>query len=438
MLPWPGTKILHHNGEECDERLVDKSQVFMSLNPINILVPAAIFLCGVGLLATDRAGLRTSSWGHALCLLGIGYSMMAVQTQGICVVKQVAEDMVIMAGVIFGGRALRRRYGVSPKLHFELAVLLSVALMIVVSLMLFQSVKLETMFAQIGCTAILWEASMVSSRLAKSSADRLLTGTFLFLSLAMTGLCLLYAVAPEVAHQTGAWRESIWGSLVQYTGLLASIVLAFAVMIANSTDIIEKHRRRADTDALTNLLNRRGLETILASAQGRRFKETRTAVILADIDHFKTINDRFGHPFGDGVIARFASLLQAQAGAQALVARLGGEEFIVLLPEAELDHSIAVADQMRRALELQRWSQKVGKEAFTASFGVTLTHQDEPFPSTIDRADRLLYVAKRNGRNCTVGSDRDTKEWVLVSAFAEAKQHDLAVPSTPSLLVQQL
>lgn len=386
----------------------------MTITPIEILIPIAILSCGIGFIAADRVGFKTARWGYALCSLGIGYTIMLVQISRISTIKQAVEDIFIILGVVLGSRALRMRYGLAPKLYFEMSVFISTILMIATSLAVFQSIRLETLFAQIGCTILLWEASITASRYTKSTSDKILNGTFMFLSLAMTGQCLLYIMAPEIQQQAGAWRESVWGSLVQYTGLLASIILAFAVMISHSTDSIEKHRLNAGTDTLTNLLNRRGLDAALSAAHADPLWEKPAALIVTDIDHFKRINDQFGHPFGDTVITRFAQLLKAHAGSHTLTARLGGEEFLALLPNTDLDSAMIVADEIRQTFAQERWH-KLANVSFTASFGVTLAHPDEPLSSTIDRADRLLYVAKNNGRNCTIGCD-ESKNFSLQAA----------------------
>ncbi len=129
------------------------------------------------------------------------------------------------------------------------------------------------------------------------------------------------------------------------------------------------------------------------------------AILLADIDHFKAINDRFGHQFGDKVIAGFASMLRDHSPDHGCAARLGGEEFAVLLPGVSLDHAIALAERMCLSLEARQWPQNATDCVVTASFGVTLLGGGETFPTAIARADELLYRAKQGGRNCVVGDN---------------------------------
>ncbi len=175
-------------------------------------------------------------------------------------------------------------------------------------------------------------------------------------------------------------------------------------MIATTYDAIEKYRGCANTAPLTKLLNRRGLDALLASADGKRFKAASTAVILTDVDHFKAINDCFGHTFGDLVIERFGALLRSHATAQGYVVRLGGEEFVFLLPDTSLDDAVAAADKMRRSFAAERWLRNRKESEFTASFGVTLVEDGEALSTTFERADHFLYAAKRSGRNCVAAA----------------------------------
>ncbi|MFC4276871.1 GGDEF domain-containing protein [Achromobacter aloeverae] len=390
----------------------------MSVALLEWSVPAAILLCGLGFLGASLLEFKTSLWGASLCSLGIGYAIMLFQPQGWSPYKQIVEDGFILLGVILAGRALHKRGdgdhpSQAPALYFDAAILLASTAMAVISIVFFESARLETFFVQACCALVVWRATLRFLPRATSVSDKVLGGTFLFIAVVLTCQCLLYIGAHDTSPEAGAWRTSVWGNLVQYTGLLGSILLTFAVMIATSYDAIDKYRRHAYTDTLTGLLNRRGLEALLASASGRRYKNAATALILIDIDNFKAINDQFGHPFGDLVLARFGALARARVGAQACVARLGGEEFVVLFRDARLQDAIAAAEGIRLALLAQSWAPHRDDVRITASLGVTLVKDGEAYATTLQRADELLYAAKRRGRNCTVASVSGAGETAL-------------------------
>ncbi len=366
-------------------------------------IPAAILLCGLGFMVAGVIGFPTIRWGGALCFLGTGFGLMLVQTESLSLVKPITEDVLILLGVSFACRALLQRFGHKPHIPLEFAIIASSGVLALLSLLLFKNVRLETIFTQVGCSLLLLSCVHRIWRSCTTLSDRIFLGTFIFFTLVLAGQCTLYFAVDDPQPIVGAWRQSVWGSLVQYTGLFGSIILTFAVMIAVSLDHIEKYRRHAHIDPLTELLNRRGLEAFLASNRGQSFVEGAGAILLADIDHFKAINDRFGHQFGDKVIADFAAMLNEHATDRGCAARLGGEEFAILLPGVSLDQAITLAERMRRSLEDRRWPQSANNNLVTASFGVTLLGGDEPFPSAITRADELLYRAKQGGRNRVVG-----------------------------------
>ncbi|MBB1628684.1 GGDEF domain-containing protein [Achromobacter sp. UMC71] len=375
-------------------------------------VPAAILLCAFGLCAARSVGFYTLQWGSALGCLGIGYTVMLVQATELSPYKQVVEDAFILGGVILACRALQNRRRRQTPYYIDIAVLLASTIMVIVSVVLFASAKLETFFVQAFCALVIWRTALSFAMQVATTSDKVLSAAFIFIALVLTGQCVLYITAPTPLLAVGEWRTSVWGTLIQYTGLLGSIVLTLAVFIATSCDRIEKYRRQAHTDALTGLLNRQGLDSLLAVVSRRALSDaaTPTALIMADIDNFKRINDVFGHPFGDIVLARFGALLRPVAASHICAARLGGEEFLLLLPAANLDSAAAIAEEIRAKFVAQRWDPHAPSSRFTASMGVTLVQAGEPFSNAMKRADDLLYEAKRRGRNCTVSSvaPRDT------------------------------
>lgn len=153
-------------------------------------------------------------------------------------------------------------------------------------------------------------------------------------------------------------------------------------------------RQDSLTDPLTGLLNRRGLDEIMQSEPryGRAM-----AVLAVDIDHFKSINDELGHAAGDAVIRGIAALLRSRARASDILGRLGGEEFVVLLPNTDRPQALQAAERIRAAVES---FQAVPDGACTVSIGVAVyPHEGSSLTDVLERADEALYEAKRGGRN---------------------------------------
>jgi diguanylate cyclase len=175
---------------------------------------------------------------------------------------------------------------------------------------------------------------------------------------------------------------------------------------------IELVRNESLTDALTSLGNRKffnaTLENAVAAAHARKQALT---LMLADVDHFKKINDSYGHVIGDHVLRFVASTIRGTLGEGHIGARYGGEEFAVIMPNAAIDEAMKCAERLRQTVmkgELVRRSTGKKHAALTISIGVAKLHAGATAQSLIEAADVCLYAAKRSGRNCVV-SETDEK-----------------------------
>jgi len=162
-------------------------------------------------------------------------------------------------------------------------------------------------------------------------------------------------------------------------------------------------------DGLTGIGNRRYFDKSLADEiADARDQGHDLCLVIADLDHFKRINDGFGHVVGDTLLKIFAELLTSNLKGQDRVARYGGEEFAVLFPRTRLNDAVSVAEQIRRQLEAKQWvigrsGQRVG--TLTASFGLAGLNPGETGSSLVQRADAMLYKAKARGRNRVEADD---------------------------------
>lgn len=156
----------------------------------------------------------------------------------------------------------------------------------------------------------------------------------------------------------------------------------------------------ASTDYLTGLKNRFKFEEIFNQEliRSRRYN-TPLSLIMFDIDYFKKINDTFGHDIGDSVLKEISHLVEVHVRQSDVVARWGGEEFMILTPEVDLESVFALAEKLREAINGFKFF-KIGH--LTCSFGVSQLHQDENFTSLCQRVDTAMYQAKESGRNRTV------------------------------------
>jgi diguanylate cyclase (GGDEF)-like protein len=192
----------------------------------------------------------------------------------------------------------------------------------------------------------------------------------------------------------------------------------------------EEIHRLTIIDVLTHIPNRRYLLQVLERELLRSARYQRPlAFVLFDIDHFKAINDTFGHLGGDGTLRELAVCIQSTIRKEGLFARYGGEEFAVVLPEADMAIGINVAERIRRKIEDHPFEYGGTTFSLTVSLGVSATSGMEPITSDklISQADARLYEAKREGRNRVAG---DLEDYISPVAGASRETH---VSTTPTV-----
>ena len=175
---------------------------------------------------------------------------------------------------------------------------------------------------------------------------------------------------------------------------------AHAVTALENARLHQIVKRQALLDALTNMPNRRQCESALATelSQAKRFGAS-LAFVLADLDEFKSVNDRYGHPVGDRVLREFADILRESVREADVAARWGGEEFALVLPSTDSMGAAVLVERIRSALEHRTIVVDGHTISITASFGVAVFPQEPTSVRLIATADEALYLAKRRGKN---------------------------------------
>src|SRR3954447_14165080 len=213
------------------------------------------------------------------------------------------------------------------------------------------------------------------------------------------GTGFTYAVA--LACVPGADRGQRW--LLMF-GVVAVIALMVAVLRERVDRLIARLADAARTDALTGLLNRRGFQELMEVEIERALRSSRPlAILVGDLDHFKHLNDRFGHAAGDLALKRFAGVASQASRRIDAVARIGGEEFALLLPDTEQHAAYLLAERLRRAVKEPGATAAGEIELPTVSFGVASfpTHAADA-AALMHAADQALYAAKAMGRDRSV------------------------------------
>lgn len=166
---------------------------------------------------------------------------------------------------------------------------------------------------------------------------------------------------------------------------------------------VNRAREEALADELTGLVNRRGFEIALAACLASQPPLGQSACLLfADIDHFKRVNDAYGHLVGDKVLQAVAQIIKANVKGKDTAARFGGEEFVILLPDTHIDGAMFVAEKIRSTIESSRVWRKDTRQQIaqvTVSFGVACHLPGESAKAFVERGDKALYASKTAGRN---------------------------------------
>jgi diguanylate cyclase (GGDEF)-like protein len=225
------------------------------------------------------------------------------------------------------------------------------------------------------------------------------------LSRRMANICsalLLVCVSALVYYYIGVAYTIRFSLTLTLTIILANLVLSI---------IGDLYRRLADqavVDPLTGAFNRRYMERCMGDTIERQRRSTAPAsVLLIDIDHFKRINDRLGHAKGDSVLKAVVALIRKRARKLDLLFRIGGEEFILLLPDTREGDAAALAEQLRASIAE---STLLEDGPVTASIGVSELRAVESLDSWMKRADDAMYAAKKAGRNRVVRATMETEE----------------------------
>ncbi len=259
--------------------------------------------------------------------------------------------------------------------------------------------------AALGTWLIGWDSGFHYYLLMFIPAITVSAGRQLRPALLLLALFLFYLGLHALSQHFGAQAPLGAQGLAVVHGFNVAVVFCMAAYTARFyygtvRRAEEQLQAQAATDPLTGLSNRRNLiaraERSLADA---RLTGRPTALVIADIDHFKQINDRYGHDAGDQILVGIGALLLRASRAHDVVARWGGEEFLILLPDTSAEAAEALAERVRSAVAARSMHHAGVAINATLSLGVTAVQPGEALSSAIARADRALYRSKDTGRD---------------------------------------
>ncbi|HEY0307369.1 MAG TPA: GGDEF domain-containing protein [Acidobacteriaceae bacterium] len=254
----------------------------------------------------------------------------------------------------------------------------------------------------LGLLLLITALKLVSS--AKKTMDRVLSGALLVFALHFFPRTLLSVGNMGKRGDVATFARSPFWAWLNFSFGVFTVLLGLILLAAVGFDIFETLHEKTITDPLTTLMNRRGLDEFVKHGFSRS-RPRSTVLVVCDIDHFKVVNDLYGHQSGDSVLIAIGGLLKESIRGSDIAARLGGEEFVLLLFNMDRTAAHGLIERLRQVVaSTQFGSGALKQRKITMSFGVVEFNPGDTLENTLRQADEMLYVAKRSGRNRTCAS----------------------------------
>jgi diguanylate cyclase (GGDEF)-like protein len=372
----------------------------MGTSNIIVYVPPVIFgMVAIIFLQLWRSGVATTwHWGAGFSLTAFGFLLSTFPVG--------PEFDAFVSSAIFIGAAYS--YSSAVLMHFEAPLwhrarrlFCAVYLLLLVhTVFIMQSLRYQLLLTDAGFACLVALALVLSLPRASRGIDPIL--------LASVGLVLVDTVVRAVvffffvdaSDDLADFVTSTYNLSVHVTTITLCLTFPFAALAAIGSAAIERHRDAAERDPLTGLFNRRGFDAAIDRAFPLGLSGG--SVIVCDIDHFKAINDAYGHAAGDEVLVQLGDHLQQAIGAHGIPARLGGEEFVAYLPHHAPPEAEQLAETFRMGVANRILNLRGTPRTMTLSLGIApLEPGRNTLQTAIDRADEALYRAKATGRNRT-------------------------------------
>ena len=374
------------------------SQILMPLAMVLVTI-MTIVLFAVHHANRQIPGLQ--SWARSyLCGLLLAIALLARQHAPEWLLPVVTAVLTFLATWL-NVAATRAYTGRSPWQPAYLALALAIMLGLSIHLSWWQpnpTLRLALVFGVNGTLMLL------SARAMFTAGMRLAPERYLFtLACGVQGLSVLAGSLILLIGHVDLSDSERFRTVFQYV-VLSSIVMlvmrAFGVLMLANAYITAELRHFAERDPLTSVYNRRSFMTLLdKSVNLMQRMHSPLSLLGLDLDHFKRINDTWGHGSGDQALRHFVQLVSDHLRNEDVIGRVGGEEFLIFLPNTGLEAAAGVAERLRALIEAQPVAGPHGPIALTVSIGVTLIAQGEAQEAALQRVDEAMYRAKAKGRN---------------------------------------
>ncbi|PXA97380.1 GGDEF domain-containing protein [Nostoc sp. 3335mG] len=371
--------------------------VWRTMDNFAFLLPVTMTLFGAVFLAIGWTGQAASrAWAAAFLLGAAGFVApvlpMPVKLQALF------ANAVFLASFFYYGEAMLRHFRTprlaGPRLIFALLAYAGA----IVAIEGLGSLNLELAINDSATAILLGVPLVMVVAKARATVDRVLVAIAAVVVIDIVVRLLIFNVFVGMSDDLAAFASSTYTYYLQVSVGVLSVSFGLAALGSVVYETLERYRSDAERDPLTGLFNRRGFDVAVAALPAADRQSG--VVLICDIDHFKQVNDGFGHAAGDLVLSGLADLLRRRLPPGTVIARFGGEEFVALLPQMPLASGAALAQSIRAEFSGRDWRAAGVEGTVTLCIGLAaVAARDLSIHDALGRADRALYAAKGGGRN---------------------------------------
>lgn len=370
---------------------------------INLFVAGLLAAAFLTIAAYDRrrASARWIALGYIVGMSNFLFEF-AIATLGTSTLLVVAAFASFLAALVVFNVGIARRYSVpAPWITMAIVFVVSVATCYFIRDMSRQSFMRMLLYQSPYFIMQAIAVGIVAQAKVRSPLDNVLMVLLAASALQFLSKPFLFQIFGGTGESPDLYLTTNYAMFSQSMGTIFAIAVALMLLVILVRDVLADANARSETDMMSGLLNRGGFEMHAAVAlQEARRLGVPASLVISDLDHFKSINDNFGHAAGDTVIVTFARFLRSAMAEHHVAGRIGGEEFAILLPGTNLVAARLFAEGARNAFGSLAVEGMPATKRFTASFGVAELADGENITDLMARADKALYIAKNSGRDC--------------------------------------